>query len=167
MRRVLCTLALVVAAAATPAVAGPIEFNLFAGIDTGGSVDLGSLKLDSKQGYALGIEILADLPLIGVGGGAEYGAPRGFDATDGEYRYTFVYAVVRLTIFGPVYVVGRYGYTDPSVDELEGDSIGSGPGWGAGVGVSLLGQLKVEVQHTEFGGDVDYSATVARLILSF
>ena len=167
MRRMLCAVALILAAIAAPAVAGPVELNLFAGIDTSGSVDLGSLKLDSEQGYALGIEVLADLPLIDVGGGAEYGVPRGFDATGGEYSYTFLYAVVRLTILGPAYAVGRYGYTDPSVDALDSGSIGSGTGWGAGIGVSLLDRLKVEVQHTSFGGDVDYSATVARVILSF
>jgi hypothetical protein len=36
-----------------------------------------------------------------------------------------------------------------------------------GVGVSLLGFLKLEVQHTELGGDVDSTATVARVMLSF
>ena len=167
MLRSLAVSVVVVAAAAAPAAAGPVDFNLFAGIDTSGSVGLGPLDLDSEQGYSLGIEVLADLPIVDVGGGAEYGVPRGFDAVAGEYSYTFIYAVARLTVFGPVYVVGRFGYTDPSFEDIEGDSIGSGTGWGAGVGVSLLDSLMLEVQHTEFGGDVDYSATVARVILSF
>jgi hypothetical protein len=167
MRGLLRTLGVLFVVTAAPAVAGPVDFSLFAGIDTSGSVDLSSLELDSEQGYSLGIEILADLPIIDVGGGAEYGVPRGFDATAGEYSYTFIYAVARLTILGPVYVVGRFGYTDPSVDEIEGGSMGSGTGWGAGVGVSLLDFLMIELQHTELGGDVDYSATVARVIFSF
>lgn len=167
MRRHVLAITLILAAAAAPAAAGPVEFCLFGGVDVSGNVDVGSLDLDSEQGYSLGVELLADLPVIDVGGGAEYGVPRGFDAREGEYSYTFIYAVARLTVIGPIYLVGRYGYTDPSIDDIEGDSIGSGTGWGAGVGVSLLTRLKLEVQHTEMGGDVDYTATVARLILTF
>jgi len=167
MRGSLCAFALALVVGAAPAAAGPVDFNIFAGIDTGGSVDIGSVDLDSERGYSLGIEVLADLPILDVGGGAEYGVPRGFDATEGEYSYTFVYAVARLTLLGPLYAVGRYGYLDPSIDELELQTVGSGTGWGAGLGVTLLDTLMLEVQHIELGGDVDYSATVARVILSF
>jgi len=37
---------------------------------------------------------------------------------------------------------------------------------GARAGTTLLGLLKVEVQHAEFSGDVNHSPTVARLIVN-
>jgi len=167
MRRIAVALALASAASAAPALAGPVDFNVFAGVDTGGTLALGTLDVDAERGYSLGLEVLADLPLADIGGGAEYGVPRELDASQGEYSYTFVYAVVRVTLLGPLYAVARYGYLDPSLDELESADPGSGTGWGAGVGLSLLDAVKVEVQHTELGGDVDYTATVARVILTF
>jgi len=166
MRRSGIVLALAVASA-VPALAGPVDFNLFASVDTGGALAVGSLDVDTERGYSLGLEVLADLPLADLGGGAEYGVPRKLDATVGEYSYTFVYVVARVALLGPLYAVARYGYLDPTLGELESADPGSGTGWGAGVGFSLLDALKVEVQHTELGGDVDYTATVARVILTF
>jgi len=95
-----------------------IDFNLALGAQFEGSIS--DVDFDTDEGFSLGLELMFDLPLIDVGVGYEYGFPRdGQHIEDLEYHY--VYGIGRLTLLGPVYLVGRYGWADVSVNDLDSD----------------------------------------------
>ena len=147
--------------AAVLTLAGPaaaFDFNISAGLDFGGSVKGGNFDYDSATGYSLGIEVAFDLPIVEVGAGLEYGFPRGTDATDVgdvDLDYTFLYGVGRITIFGPLYLMARAGYSDVSASDVLAGEVSGGVSWSVGAGVGFLDKLKVEAFVNNFSADVD------------
>jgi len=160
-----------VLAAAVPAAA--LDLNLTAGLDLGGSFDLGAISRDADVGYTLGLELVWDLPLVDVGVGAEYGFSRGASGDfSGSLSFAHVYAVGRLTVFGPVYLAARLGYSDLSVSDLVDSSANGGPTWSVGGGFSFLGTLRAEALLNNVSGDIgdldlDYQTWSVRLVYTF
>lgn len=170
LRRLILLAALT--AAAVPAAAVDLDFNLVAGLDLGGSFDLGEADLDSDTGYSLGLEVMFDIPVIEVGGGVEYSAGRGPEDEDGDLSWYTVYAMGRLSILGPVYLAARYGWSDASLDDVVDVDAGDGTTWSVGAGVGFLGKLKAEVLFNQVsvdidGGDLDYESWTLRLLYTF
>lgn len=160
----------VLLALATPAAAmGPLEFNVLAGVDFGGTLSSGP-DFDTKTGYSLGLEVIFDFPLIDIGAGLEYGFDRDvdFDTVSESINYSRVYAVGRVTLFPMVYLVGRYGY-----GQLDGiDNLDGGQSWAAGLGLNLLSKIRIEALYNKAKGevdsqDLDYEYWGARLVYSF
>ncbi len=169
LRRLFLVAAVLVAA--LPAAA--LDFNLTAGLDLGGSFDLGSISLDADTGYTLGLEVVADLPFVDVGVGAEYGFSRGASGgLSGDLSFAHLYAVGRLTVFGPVYLAARLGYADVSASDLADGGANGGATWSVGGGFSFLGTLRAEALLNNVSGDIgglnlDYQTWSVRLVYTF
>lgn len=170
VRRSSLLVLVLLAGSAVAHAAGPVEFNLTAGLDFDGSFEA-DVEVDSDAGFSLGLEMMFDGPMFEVGAGLEYGFERGADAgldeLDVDYRN--LYLAGRLRVFFPaLYVVGRYGYGEVSgVDDIDG-----GGTWSAGAGLSFADRFKVEVMLNNFemeiaGVDVDYETWSARLVYTF
>lgn len=152
--------------AAAPAFAA--EFNL------GLSVGAGRMEAaepepwapdENDVGFSLGFELLAELPAVELGGGIEYGPPR--DAVYSDLEYTFAYAIVRVKVVTPLYLVGRYGREWMTFRGERTEKTGEDDGWSLGVGVQALKRLRAEALYGEGVGDVDFSATSVRLVVVF
>ena len=151
-----------------------LELNLTAGVDLGGEIDLGAVDLDQETGFQVGVELMADLPFLEIGVGAEYGVQRDLDDNLGELDFSHLYGVARLSVFGPVYAAGRVGWADADVGDLIEGSVDPGSAWSIGGGVSLLGKLRVELLLNEYSFevddldiDLDYRSYSARLVYTF
>lgn len=150
---------------AAPAAA--TDVNGFVGFDTGGKFDLGMVNVDAKDGYHIGAEVMVDLPILEFGVGFEYGVPRKAETGVGDLDYKLIYAVTRLSILGPVYVTGRYGFANVKVDEIVDREGKNGNAWSLGGGISLVQKLKIEALYSEFSTDFDYKTYSVRLIYTF
>ncbi len=146
-----------------------IDFNLALGAQFEGSIS--DVDFDTDEGFSLGLELMFDLPLIDVGVGYEYGFPRdGQHIEDLEYNY--VYGIGRLTLLGPVYMVGRYGWADVSVSDLDSDYSKQSDSWSVGAGVKIS-SFRIEAMYNSFdinlggGSSEDYSNYAARLVYTF
>jgi hypothetical protein len=153
-------------AIASPAAAG-IDINIAAGIDFLGEFDLDAAKTDADPGFTLGLEVMFDVPVVELGVGLEYGFPRGGDIDDFDVAYYQLYGLARLTIFGRLYLVGRVGYYDVSVDKLEEGDLSGDAAVSAGAGLGLLERLKVELLFNNLAGDFGYESWLARLVYTF
>ena len=152
-------------------VAGAVDLGLSLGLDFDGELDLGDIGAESETGYSLGLELVFDLPLLELGGGVEYGFERD-DEAGGSVDYTHVYAVARLGLLGPLYAVGRVGWSDLSASDIVDGDLGDGESWSVGAGVGLLDKLKLELLLNNFSadsdlGDLDYETYSARVVWVF
>jgi hypothetical protein len=169
LRRLVLVAALI--AAAVPATA--LDLNLTAGLDLGGSFDLGSISLDGDTGYTLGLEVVANLPIVDVGVGAEYGFNRSASGgLHGDLSFAHLYAVGRVTVFGPVYLAARLGYSDVSASNFSDGGASGGATWSVGGGFSFLGTLRAEALLNNVSGtigdlDLDYRTWSVRLVYTF
>ena len=163
-RRTTLLLVCAIAIAAVPARA--FDLNLAVGADFGGDFDIGDISFSSDTGYTLGLEIAAEVPIIEIGAGLEYGFSRGASAVDLDARYYQIYAIGRFFI-GPAYVAGRIGYADMSVSTLLEGDFGGGGTWALGGGVELFGKLKAELLFNNISGDLKYQSWTVRLLYTF
>ena len=152
--------------------AGAFDLGLSVGLDFDGELDLGDVAAESETGYSLGLELVFDLPLLELGGGLEYGFERDDESGVGSVDYTHLYAVARMGLIGPLYAVGRVGWSDVSASDLVEGDLGDGESWSVGAGVGLLDKLKLEVLLNNFSadgdlGDFDYETYSARVIYIF
>ncbi len=159
-------------AAALPAAA--LDLHLTAGLDLGGSFDIGSISLDGDTGYTLGLEVVTrHLPIVEVGVGAEYGFSRSANGDlHGDLSFAHLYAVGRLTVFGPVYLAARLGYADVSASNFSDGGANGGATWSAGGGFSFLGTLRAEALLNNVSGKIgdlklDYRTWSVRLVYTF
>jgi hypothetical protein len=151
---------------ASPAAAG-IDINIAAGVDFLGEFDLDAFKTDADPGFTLGLEVMFDVPVVELGVGLEYGFPRGGDISDLDVEYYQLYGLLRLTIIGRLYLVGRMGYYDVSVDQLQEGDLSGDATIAAGAGLGLLERLKVELLFNNLAGDFGYESWLARLVYTF
>lgn len=172
MRRNLVVVALVVVfvMAAMPAVA--FDFNISAGMDFAG--DFSDFDFGTETGYTLGLEVCFDVPIVEVGGGIEYGAPRDADVGDFDVDYTYLYAVGRLGLIGPLYLGARVGYSDVSVGSLVDGDVKGGATWSVGFGAEFFEKLKVEALLNNFSwetsgvnSDFDYQTYSLKVLYTF
>jgi hypothetical protein len=164
IRRTAFLVACVVIVSAVPANA--FDFNLAVGADFEGDFSFGGVSLSSNTGYNLGLEIAFDIPIIELGAGLEYGFSRSVSIADLDASYYQIYAIGRF-FFGPVYIVGRFGYANMSVSTiLEGD-FGGGGSWGLGGGVEFFGKLKTELLFNSLNTDLEYQTWTIRLLYTF
>lgn len=174
---ILCSLALTLPAAA-------VDWNLIGGVDLQGEIGSGDVSVDTDRGFSVGLEVEHTMiPNFTIGAGLEYLAPRDLDDGSGEVDGYSLYAVGRYRVLGPLYAVGRYGFSDLSLDQVASAdelNLDSGTHWGVGAGVRLAKSLRVEVIYDKFDGDVDtdigdvgvdfqydYETTLARLVWTF
>ena len=167
MKLRLALLGLMVAVAFPVASVTAQQINGFVGFDTGGKFDLGAIHVDSKNGYHLGAEVLVDLPLLDFGLGFEYGVPRSPEDSSGDMNYKLIYGVARMTVLGPIYVTGRYGYANVSVDKIISDKGKNGNSWTLGAGLRLAEKLKVEALYTHMTVGFIYETYSANLVYTF
>ena len=164
IRRTAFLVACVVLVSALPANA--FDLNLAVGADFEGDFSFGGVSLSSNTGYNLGLEIAFDIPIIELGAGLEYGFSRSASIADLDASYYQIYAIGRF-FFGPVYIVGRFGYANMSVSTiLEGD-FGGGGSWGLGGGVEFFGKLKTELLFNNLNTDLKYTSWMIRLLYTF
>jgi opacity protein-like surface antigen len=143
------------------------QINGFVGFDTGGKFDLGAIHVDSKNGYHLGAEALVDLPLLDFGVGFEYGVPRSPKNSSGDMNYKLIYGVARMSVLGPIYVTGRYGYANVSVDKIISAKGKNGNSWALGAGLKLAEKVKVEALFTHMTIGLIYETYSANLVYTF
>ena len=164
IRRTAFLVACVVLVSVVPANA--FDLNLAVGADFEGDFSFGGVSLSSNTGYNLGLEIAFDIPIIELGAGLEYGFSRSASIADLDASYYQIYAIGRF-FFGPVYIVGRFGYANMSVSTiLEGD-FGGGGSWGLGGGVEFFGKLKTELLFNNLNTDLKYTSWMIRLLYTF
>jgi hypothetical protein len=157
---------LIVVAVAAPADAG-IDFNLVGALDFGGSIDFDAGSGSTNPGFTLGLELMFDVPVVELGAGFEYGFPRAVSG-GGNVDYWNLYGVVRLFVFGKVYLAGRLGYNSSSANDfLEGDLSDNGTTWSLGAGLGILKNLKAELLYSDFGSDLSYDTWSARAVFTF
>jgi len=166
MRRWIGLLAVVTILVIAPQ-AHAFDFNMAVGMDFDGSLGLDEISFDTNTGYSLGIELVVDVPFVELGGGFEYSFDRDVDLTDAKLSYGTVYGVARVHILGVLYLAGRLGYTDVSLDNVTDLDFGSGASWSLGAGVSFLGKLKAEVLFNSLSSDLDYETYGVRLLYTF
>jgi len=159
-------LAMVVVLVAVPASA-QIHFNLAAGVDVSGSFDLGELSSSADPGFTLGLELIFEIPIVDVGVGLEYGFSRGTGVADIDASYTHLYGIARLTVFGRLYLIGRFGYHDLSASGIPDIDGGSGGTWGLGAGLGIFKWLSVELVFNDLSSDFDYTTWAARAVITF
>jgi hypothetical protein len=169
MRSTLKASALILALAMSlPAAA--LELSLTAGFDVEGQLVVG--ELDTENGYSLGLEATFDAPRLELGLGFEYGFPRGAEVGDGEVDYKHFYGLGRLTLVGPLYLVGRVGWADVSIDDILDVEVDGGETWSVGAGLGALDRLKVELLFNDFTANIDdrsidYETYSLRVIYTF
>jgi hypothetical protein len=144
-----------------------IHFNLAAGVDVSGSFDLGEISSSADPGFTLGLELMFEVPIVELGVGFEYGFSRGTGVSDIDASYTHLYGIARLTIFGRLYLIGRFGYHDLSASGIPDIDGGSGGTWGLGAGLGIFKWLAVEVIFNDLSSDFDYSTWAARAVFTF
>ncbi len=184
MTRIQSTVVITIMLLAFAVPAAAIDFNVILGLDSQGEANLQledpdvSLDADSSTGYSLGLEMEFDFPIVEVAAGLEYGFNRGTtDCTNcpGDLDYRILYGMVRVQIFGPLYLAGRLGYSDVSTDELgelvDGELDGKET-WGLGVGASFVERFRVELLFNNVSAgnsdlDFDYEMYSLRLIYTF
>ena len=153
-------------AVAAPA-AAVIDVNAVGAVDFQGSLDLDNLSSNTNPGFTLGLEVMFDVPVVEVGAGLEYGFPRAVDG-GGNVDFWNLYGVVRLFIFGKLYLAGRLGYHGSSANDfVEGNLSDNGVSWSLGAGVGIMKKLKVELLYSDFGSDLDYQTWSARAVYTF
>jgi hypothetical protein len=151
---------------AAPVFAG-VDFNITGGLDVLGKFDLGEATTDSDPGFTLGLELMFEVPVVELGVGLEYGFPRGTDLDDLEVDYTHLYGIARLFVFGRFYLAGRVGYYNVSADDLVEGDIDSDVTIGAGAGLGILKNLKVELIFNNLTSGFDYETWAARAVFTF
>lgn len=152
---------------ATPVAAAGIDFNVTAGLDIAGSFDLGDISSSGDPGFALGLEVIFDVPVVELGVGLEYGFPRGTGVAAVDAKYVQLYGVARWFIFTRFYLVGRLSYYDLSTDDVVGGDIGGNGALGLGAGLAVLKRLKVELIFNNITSSLDYDAWSARAVYTF
>ncbi len=148
-------------------VSAQIHFNLTAGVDVSGSFDLGELSSSADPGFTLGLELIFEVPIVDVGVGFEYGFSRGTGVADIDASYSHLYGIARLTVFGRLYLIGRFGYHDLSASGIPDIDGGSGGTWGVGAGLGIFKWLSVELIFNDLSSDFDYTTWAARAVITF
>ena len=164
IRRVVLIAVCLAVLAATPAAA--FDLNLAVGADFGGDFSLGGISVDADTGYSLGLELAFKVPIVELGVGFEYGFSRGITIGNLDASYTHIYGIGRF-FFGPLYVAGRFGYHDASVDSILEGTFDGGGTWSLGGGVELFDKLKAELLFNNLGGDLEYETWTVRLLYTF
>jgi hypothetical protein len=152
---------------AAPAAAAGIDFNVTAGLDLAGSFDLGDISSSGDPGFTLGLEVMFDVPVVELGGGLEYGFPRGTGVAAVDAKYLQLYGIARWFIFTRFYLVGRLSYYDLSTDDIVVDDIGGSGALGLGAGLAVLKKLKVELIFNNITSSLDYDTWSARAVYTF
>ena len=148
-------------------VSAGIDLNLTGGIDVSGSFDLGDISSSADPGFTLGLEVMFEVPVVELGVGFEYGFARdtGYQGVDADYWH--LYGVARLFVFARFYLVARAGYYDLSTDDVLSGDVGNDATIGAGAGVGILKNLKVELIFNNLTSSLDYDAWLARAVFTF
>jgi hypothetical protein len=159
-------------ASAAPASAMGFDLGIAAGLQFGGSI--GSIDLDTDNGYTLGLELVFEVPVVELGVGYEYGFPLDSDGDVENIDYHLLYGVGRVHILGPAYIMARLGYASASAEIPDfGSGSSGGMSWSAGIGAEVW-KLRVEVMYNDFDIDLDdidtkldQSYFTGRVILTF